>query len=286
MILALLRFAGIAALALVIVSLFNFYMIVRPAEIDTPLTPALLDLPAEKITVETLDGISISTYLIPQVQDETSAAVIIAHGYPANKRNMLPIAEDLRKHFTVALPDLRSFGESGGSYTTFGAREWMDIEAVTRMLEERGFDQIGVFGFSLGGASALRAAERDQSIDAVASYASFADLHLLGRELYGPRLSILARPLVFLMSRWGEALFGESIEEMAPVRAARALTIPALIIHSKEDNQIPFSHAELLREALAENKDAEFIFLEHGRHGELSENTLEEIAQFFIRTIN
>ncbi|MBI2159354.1 MAG: alpha/beta hydrolase, partial [Candidatus Rokubacteria bacterium] len=64
--------------------------------------------------------------------------------------------------------------------------------------------------------------------------------------------------------------------------AAARLTIPVWLIASREDEQIPFRHAERLRAALATNPRAEFEYMARGRHGELPQDFEARLARFFL----
>src|SRR5207247_11197752 len=190
-------------------------------------------------------------------------AVVLLHGYPAEKADLLPMAAALAPRFTVLLLDQRYFGASGGRATTLGFRERADVVRAIDFLAARGFGPVGVFGFSFGGAVALLAAAEDPRIRAAAAYAPFADLTLLGHELYA-WLWLLKYPLVGMTRVWARLFLGHDITRPAPVEAAARLAVPVLAIASRADAQIAFAHAERLRAALAANPRAEFLFIAHG----------------------
>ena len=259
-------------------SLLSFWLAVRPPRLAIPLTPADVGLRVEELAVTTDDGLRLAAWLVPR---PGAPGVILLHGYPADKADMLPLAASLAPHFSVLLLDLRYFGASEGRATTLGFRERADLRRAVDVLTARGADAVGVFGFSLGGAVALLAAAEDPRIRAVAAYAPFADVRQLGHELYA-WLGPLRRPLVALMLVWARAVFGHDISRPAPVDAAATLTIPVLLLASREDEQIPFAHAERLRDALAANARAELVVLAHGRHGELPADFGARLARFFL----
>jgi fermentation-respiration switch protein FrsA (DUF1100 family) len=197
---------------------------------------------------------------------------------------MLTLATPFSPDFSLLLLDLRYFGKSGGRFTTLGLEERHDVQAAVNFLKERGMAKVGVFGFSLGGAAAILAAAEDTRIEAVATYAVFSHHRRLGHEAY-QALGPMKYPLVFLMELWAMLLFGASLADAAPEVAARQLAIPVFIIHGKEDEQIPFAHAERLAESLKANPRAEFYFFEKGLHGELPSDFLSRLKQFFERAL-
>jgi fermentation-respiration switch protein FrsA (DUF1100 family) len=126
----------------------------------------------------------------------------------------------------------------------------------------------------------LLAAADEPRIRAVAAYAAFADLRLLGLELYA-YLWPLRDPFVRLLRLWARLFLGADVTRPSPAEAAARLDIPVLLIHSRGDEQIPFVHAERLRQALAANRAADFVFVDRARHGELGHDLERRVADFF-----
>jgi pimeloyl-ACP methyl ester carboxylesterase len=267
-------FAG----AFVALSLVSFWLAVRPPRLAVPLTPGDLGLTVENVTIDADDGVRLAGWFLPRAG---APAVVLLHGYPAEKADLLPIAAALAPRFAVLLYDQRYFGSSGGPATTLGFRERGDLRRAIDFLAARGHHQVGVFGLSLGGAVALLAAADDSRIRAVAAYAPFADLRSLAYELYG-WLWWLKYPFVGLLRAWSFVFFGHDITTISPERAAAALSVPVLLAASREDEQIPFAHAERLRRALARNAHSELVFTDHGHHGELPPGFEASLARFFL----
>jgi dipeptidyl aminopeptidase/acylaminoacyl peptidase len=276
----------IACGAVLAVSGWSFWMTVRPPRIAIPGTPADYRLGAEALTLTTADGVRLAAWLVPAAPARAPAetpVVVLLHGYPAAKSDLLPIAGALHPELAVLLVDFRYFGDSGGRATTLGFRERADLRAAVDLLAARGYTRIGVFGYSLGGAVALLGAAEDPRIRAVAAWAPFADLRVLGRQVYaifGP----LKYPLVELMLLWSRLVFGADITRPSPEAAAARLTIPVQITASREDEQIPFEHAERLQRALAGNPRAEFQ-LGRGLHNERVHDFEARLVAFFTRAL-
>jgi len=277
-------YSGVFIFGFVLISLWNFYIVTHPDTIKSGLTPRDYAMPFEEVTITSTDGLSLSGWLIEQPQEtRRDQAIIILHGYPAEKGDMVAIASQLYPHFTLLLLDGRSFGESEGAATTFGIKERSDVRAAIDMLVSAGYTKIGVFGFSLGGAVGLLTAAEDERISAVATYGAFSDITLLGEEMYSS-MWILKKPMVALMNLWSLLFFGESLREVTPAGASLRLTIPLFITHSQNDEQIAFTHALLLQQSLAHNKKAEFYFFEQKLHGGLPDDFYVRLKEFFIRS--
>lgn len=273
------RFILLVAVAIVAASLLSFWRFVHPTPIIGTRIPSDLGMKAEEISLRAEDGVKLSAWLI-EPEPKPKAAIIILHGYPAERSDMLGIARELYPHFTLLLLDMRSFGKSEGT-TTFGVREVLDANTALYELERRGYSHIGVFGFSMGGAAGLMAAAQDPRITAVASYGSYASLKQLGRELYGfvPGLNYV---LTELMSLWGRLFLGIDATKESPLRAAKDINVPTLLMHAKNDEQISAAHAQKLAENLSHNESAT-LRLYDGPHGYLPPEFGDHIRDFFIQ---
>src|SRR5688572_31859634 len=89
--------------------------------------------------------------------------------------------------------DLRAQGGSEGERVTIGYKEVRDLRGALLWLNERGFapGEVVLHGFSLGGATVLRAAPKS-GVAAVVEESAYADLPLMLRQQL-PRL-VACRP--------------------------------------------------------------------------------------------
>jgi pimeloyl-ACP methyl ester carboxylesterase len=273
---------ALACGAVLVVSLWTFWMAVRPPRIVIPGTPQDFRLTADDITLTTADGVKLAAWRV-RAAAPSATAVVLLHGYPANKTDLLPIAAALQPRFTVLLLDFRYFGRSEGAATTLGFRERADLRAAVDALARDGHTRIGVFGYSLGGAVAMLGAAEDPRIRAVSAWAPFADLRMLARDLYG-MFWVLKYPFVELMVLWGRVFFGSDITRPSPEMAAARLTIPVQIWASRDDDQIPFVHAERLSKALAGNPRAE-LHVGRGLHNARADDFERRLAEFFAKSL-
>jgi dipeptidyl aminopeptidase/acylaminoacyl peptidase len=284
-------YAAIAVTGILAMSLWTFWLAVRPPRIVISDTPTAHRLPFEDATVVAPDGVKLAAWLIPRARSATAGrpperpggpddrALILLHGYPAEKADLLPIATAFHPDFTMLLVDLRYFGRSEGWATTLGHRERLDLARAVDALAARGFTRIGVFGYSLGGAVAILGAAEDARIRAVAAYAPFSDLAVLAGEVYGV-FWVAKHPLVALMRVWSRVFLGADITRPSPATAAARLAIPLMLVHSRDDEQIPFAHAERLAAALRNNPRAEFLF-GRGLHNDRAPDLERRLVEFF-----
>lgn len=269
---------------LILFSLYTFYQSVRPQRIFSGITPEHMKLPHEKIYFTTDDAIILSAWFIPKEGEKTDKVIILTHGYPAEKGDLLPSFEFLRKEFNLFLFDFRYHGESGGTYTTLGGKEVNDLLSAVNYVHELGMKKIGVCGFSMGGAVALMCLEKTPYINAIVTDSAYARLDLMAYELYKPT-SVLKYPLVLLTDLWSRLFLKMSLKSVSPIDSVKESDIPILLIHSKTDQVIPFSHALMLQESLKSNPKAEYFFREGPTHGVLDREYQQTILNFFKKNL-
>jgi dipeptidyl aminopeptidase/acylaminoacyl peptidase len=268
---------------LIIISLWGFYSSIRPPKIVSSLTPRDLKMNYEDVSFKTADGLTLRGWYIPAEQT-TDKTLILLHGYPADKGNILPALSFLHEDFNLLLFDFRYLGKSEGSYSTAGAKEVEDLLAAIQFLKSKGVKEVGVWGFSMGGAVALMTIEKAPEIKAVISESSYASLGDMTFELL--RIPVLNYPIAYLVGLWAKLFLGVDVRQASPANRIRNTTIPILLIHSSADAVIPFSHARSLQQALAKNPNAEFWFHEQFAHGQLASDYRTRIKDFFYKHLS
>jgi len=266
----------------VFTSLWGFYSAIRPPKIVSNITPKDLRLDYEDVSFVTSDGLTLRGWFLPS-KTENTKTIILLHGYPADKGDILSSLAFLSENYNLLFFDFRYLGQSEGKYSTAGAKEQEDLRAAIRYLRSRGIEEVGVWGFSLGGAVALMTAQSTPEIQAVVSESSYARLEMMTQELY--RIPGINYVLGYLTGLWGKVFLGINIKDVSPAKSAANLTIPILIIHSTTDDVIPFEHALLLKNALKNNPKAEFWFQESLVHGQLNEEYQKRIKDFFDKNL-
>ncbi len=109
-------------------------------------------------------------------------------------------------------------------------------------------------------------------------------------ELY--RIPVLKYPLTGLTGLWAKIFLGIDLKKVSPAESTKNLDIPILIIHSKNDEVIPFKNALLIQETLKHNPKSEFWFparsaggeesLSHGQFGGEYQKRIEEFFEKYL----
>ena len=245
---------------LILVSLLTFYISIRPAKMITNLLPSDFGLKYEEVAFKSTDGIKLNGWFLPN--NKTKSAIIVMHGYPAEKGDLLGIAIFLSKEFNVFLFDFRYFGKSEGSYTTAGYLERNDLLGAIKYLQkEKNITKMGLYGFSLGGAVALSA--NHQNVKSIVTDSTYSKLSSIIERSYRA-FFIFKYPLTYLTKLYGKLFFGIDISEASPVDSIKNTKVPILLIHAEKDSEIPVKEAYLLKEA---NPKAELWIVKDADHG-------------------
>ncbi|MCZ6777085.1 MAG: alpha/beta hydrolase [Ignavibacteria bacterium] len=194
-------------------------------------------LPYEEVTLQTVDGMKLSGWFVPA--REPRGVVLFCHGNGGNISHRL---ESLRIFFHLGLStlifDYRGYGHSEGKATEQGTYE--DAEAAWRYLVENRQvhpRNIILFGRSLGGAVASWLASKHEP-RALIIESTFTSVPDLAAELY-PYFPVR------LLSRFN----------YNTIAYLRQLKCPVLIIHSPDDDIVPYSHGVKLYKSAKEPKE-------------------------------
>lgn len=195
-------------------------------------TPFNIRLYFEEIIFKTSDGLNISGWFIPVKNN--NGVILVLHGKSGNISNRLTFLNYFSRKLglSVFIIDYRGYGKSEGVPDEKGT--YMDAEAAWKYLtaiKKIKPQDIIVFGRSLGGPVAAWLAGK-VSPKALILESTFTSLTKLVAQLY-PYLPVRR----FFKYKY------PTIDYLKRVNS------PVLIIHSSEDDYVPYSHAMKLYSA-------------------------------------
>ena len=229
-----LRLLGIAALAYAAFALLLFLMQERMLFLPTGelwATPARAGLAFEEVWLDTADGERLHAWWVPH--PEARATVLFSHGNAGNISHRLESLELFNElGVNVLIYDYRGYGRSTGRPGEAGL--YLDGETALDWLENsRGLrpERVFQFGRSMGAAVAARLAER-RGARCLVVESAFTSVPDRGAELYW-----------WLPVRWLARI------EMDTRRAVADSSAPVLVVHSRDDEIVPFAHGRRLLDA-------------------------------------
>ncbi len=209
-------------------------------------TPAAIGLEYEPVTLLTGDGVSLSAWFIPHASGR--GTLLFLHGNAGNISHRLDSIRLFHQlGLAVFILDYRGFGDSQGSPSEAGT--YLDATAAWRHLTEQrriAPREIVVFGRSLGAGIAAELAARTRPA-ALIMESAFTSVPDMAASLY-PWLPVR------LLSRYRY----DAVAQLARVSS------PLLVVHSRDDEIIPFIHGQRLYEHAREPK--QFLELRGGHN--------------------
>jgi fermentation-respiration switch protein FrsA (DUF1100 family) len=185
-------------------------------------------LAGEALFLKTTDDVRLYAWIVRA--DRPRGAVLFLHGNAGTVEDRVEHARAFHAMgFTTLLLDYRGYGASGGRPNETGT--YLDAEAgYEQLVRAEGFDagRIALFGESLGGGPAIELARR-KPCGAVILQGTFTSIPAIGAKLY-PWLPVR------LLAR----VRYDNLAKIAQVPAA------LLVLHSRDDEIVPFAHGEAL----------------------------------------
>jgi len=235
---------------------------------ELTLTPATAGLAFDDVTLRTTDGETIHGWYVPA--SGAVATVLFCHGNAGNIWNR--IDSIWRFHdlgMNVLIFDYRGYGKSSGTPSELGT--YRDAESAWNYLTgERRIPpaRIVAFGESLGGAVAAWVAE-EKKPGALIVESTFTSVPDLASRFY-PILPVR------LLCRFRY----NTLARMPRIRC------PVLVMHSEDDEIVPFAHGRKLFDAAA---DPKVFFALRGSHNtgreEVGKPYDEAVARFVAASI-
>jgi len=269
----------IGSAVVVLLSLYTFYLYTHPRRYITSVTPQDLSLRFEELSLATSDGIGLAAWFIPNKNSD--AAIIVCHGYPADKGDVLRLATFLKDDYNLFFFDFRRMGRSGGTCSTIGDKERLDLAAAITYLKKRGFKKIGAFGFSMGGAVIIMLNSPD--IKAAVTDSAFATLEGMVHTAYG-NLGWLRFPFVFFTKIHSRIFLNLDIGSVSCLKTMKSLRFPIFLIHAESDEIVSVDNAFLLHKANPESRLWVIPDALHGQNYSLRPDEYEDKILNFFKT--
>jgi len=191
------------------------------------MTPTNVGMDYQDVSIETTDGVTLHGWFIT---GRSSQVLLFFHGNAGNishRLDSIRLFQDLG--LSVLIIDYRGYGQSEGRTTERGI--YRDADAAWRyLIEDRGIvaSDIVIFGRSLGASVASRLAAQQQPLALIVE-SSFTSVPDIAQHLYP-----------WLPARWLSRLSHATRDYVRDVRC------PVLVVHSRDDEIIPFHHGEAI----------------------------------------
>jgi fermentation-respiration switch protein FrsA (DUF1100 family) len=269
------------------------YINTHPLKYPLSTPPSIYKAAYEDVSFTSEDGIALKGWFIkPSHPRDRSPAIIICHGLGANMSDFTELAVSLaHRGYFVLLFDFRAHGQSGGKRTSLGYLEQKDVRAAYGYLRGRReieAKRIGIYGFSLGGATAILSAAKTSAFAAVVADSAFTSLRDQAREAITGFYHLPAFPFLPLTVFGYSLYFQTSIDAVSPVaEIAKISPVPILIIAGEGDRLIPADNGRRLYAAARDPREL-WLIPGAGHGGTLAAAGSEyekRVGEFFDRNL-
>jgi len=212
---------------------------------EAPYTPGELGLDFESVALTTADGLKLAGWHIPA--ENPRLTVLFCHG---NGGNMMHRLDSINIFYNLGLScfifDYRGYGSSEGKPSEEGT--YLDAAAAYKWLREEKKlppEDIIIFGRSLGASVGAQLASKvkTKALIIESAFTSYVDI---GRKFYP-----------YMPVRWFASFGYRTIDYIKEVHC------PVMIIHSRNDEIVPFEFGLELYETANEPKEFVEIFGSH-----------------------
>jgi len=268
---ALITLGTVFASAYLVLGLILYLMqpkfLYRP-EREVNCTPGSIGLDFEEVFFDTCDGLKLNGWYVPAAGRQPT--VLFCHG---NGGNIMHRLDSVNLFFELGLScfvfDYRGYGLSQGSPSEEGT--YRDAEAAYRWLTEekkKKPQEIIIFGRSLGASIAAQLASKVEAA-ALVLESGFTCYVEMGKRLYP-----------YMPVKWFARFRYETIKYI------RLVQCPVMVVHSREDDIVPFEFAKRLYEAANEPKKFVEIYGGHNDGFLASREIYERAWQEFLTVLS
>ncbi|MNS27169.1 acyl-CoA esterase [compost metagenome] len=231
-------------------------------------TPSKWGWAYEDVSFKAEDGVSIKGWYVP-AKTATKKTLVMVHGISDNRdwfvrMGVLPMVHD---DYNVLAIDLRNHGESEGTVTSFAYHEAKDVVAAVKYLKGRGIDSVALYGVSLGGASAIRAAALMPQVKAVVDDCAYATVSQAFTGFIS--LSMIPSPVLVGAATLVQAnrILGVDMSTTEPLtQVAKIAPRPFLVIHGAQDKNVPVDNSRTNFLAAGDGLKKELWIVPGGEH--------------------
>ena len=254
--------AALAGMALYGGARYIVTQLTRPQPLDPmadfTFTPWELGVPWEDVTFAARDsGYEVRGWWLPNPRADR--VIIACPGYRGNKSELLGIGTALwRAGYTLLLVDFHGHGVDRGEPVTLAYREVGDfLGAVDYVAARAPGAQLGAIGFSMGAAVVIQGVAREPRVSVVVADSPFATHRDVVAARFRSIVPLLPpKPFLDLADPMLGRRAGYRFGQVEPLREIAAIAPrPILLIHSTDDQIIPYQHSIQLYEAAGDPKE-------------------------------
>jgi len=212
--------------------------------------------------------------------------LIYLHGNSSSRLEGLKNATELfKRNINLFVFDFAGCGRSEGEYISLGWNEKEDLKIIVDFVQKLpGVGKIGLWGRSMGAATAMLYTNTDSRISVTCYDSPFSEFTKLSKELCRKQIKlpnfVLNTALMFVRN----TILGKNnvdIYKLTPITYASKTTTPGFFVHAMNDELIPLEHTLNLFEVYGGEKSLNVC---EGYHNTARQkHIIEKIGKFLAK---
>jgi len=221
--------------------------------------------------------------------DQAKGNIIFLHGIRGNYNHFYPTALKFREFgYNCLLVNLRGHGNSGGAFTTYGAKEKHDIAVAFDYVNNVEELPTGIWGTSLGAAIGLQTMAEYDSYDFGIIESTFCQLDEVVDDYFTRFTTIRSKSFSSWLIDNGAKYADFEDSDVSPEESCKSIHCPTLIVHGVKDRKMDLAYADRNFEALSSNSKELFLVQEANHQNVLTvggEDYLDKVNTFISDAI-
>lgn len=218
-------------------------------------------------------------------QELSLPVIIYLHGNAGSRIDSLKYVRIiLENQINLFCFDFAGCGLSEGEYISLGFHEKEDLKIIVDFISKLPYvGSIGLWGHSMGAATAILFAANDERIKCICADSSFSDFNVLAKEMVNKNIKlpnfIFSTAISFLRKTIMKKN-GLDISNLKPIDEVKKIKNPIMFVHGVKDNLINMQHSvELFEKCEAAPKIVNFF--EGGHNTKRDKLIIKRIMEFF-----
>ncbi|KGM97235.1 hypothetical protein Z968_04360 [Clostridium novyi A str. 4552] len=226
---------------------------------------------------------------------KSEKTIIFSHGYGNNrglyKISVLNLAKKLcESGYNVLVFDFRASGESEGKFVTIGGLEKYDLlGAIDFVKNKKKSKIINLMGWSMGATTSILAGTESKDVKCIVADSPFGNLkeYLESNLSYWSKLpnTYFTKTILYILPK----IRGFNIDKVNAIKAASSINNKKIfLIHSKDDDAIPYENTEKIYNSINNKSDVKVWITNNAKHIKsysLYKDEYEKrVVEFFMNT--
>lgn len=224
---------------------------------------------AEEVSVTSEDGLALKGDLFAGKED-SHRWLLAVHGYTGQRSDMQNIASFYGvQGYHVLTPDMRSHGESEGTYIGMGWLDRLDVLLWIDFITARDPQaEIILHGVSMGGATVMMVSSEElpENVKGIVEDCGYTSVWDIFADELAYLFHLPAFPVLDAANLMSNIRAGYDFKKASAVKQVAKSRVPMVFIHGSEDN---FVHTEMVYEVYeACQTPKELLVVEGAGHGQ------------------